>query len=105
VDGTLTACPTASSSGLVCVFFDKDSAVSVLISVWVNGRHLYHPLSTSLGSLLGRLPESEMNRALASVRIDRPLMGGGYARVNFPHDQESASKIILRNGDRLSWQR
>jgi hypothetical protein len=87
------------------MFFDKDSAVSVLISVWVNGRHVYHPLTTTLGSLIGRLPESEVKRALETVSIDRPLMGGGYARVNFPHDQESAGKVILLNGDQLTWRR
>jgi hypothetical protein len=105
VGGTLTACPASSSSGIQCMFFDKDSAVSVLISVWVNGRCVYHPLSTTLGSLIGRLPESEVNRALETISIDRPLMGGGYARVNFPHDQESAGKVILLNGDRLTWRR
>jgi hypothetical protein len=105
VGGTLTACPASSSSALECLFFDKDSAVSVLISVWVNGRHSYRPLSTTLGSLIGRLPESEANRALETVSIDRPLTGGGYARVNFPHDMENASKVILLNGDRLTWRR
>lgn len=104
VGGTLTACPASSSSGLQCMFFDKDTAVSVLISVWVNGRHSYRPLVTTLGSLIGRLPESEAKRALETVSIDRPLTGGGYAKVNFPHDMESASKIILLNGDRLTWQ-
>ena len=105
VGGTLTACPASSSSRIQCMFFDKDSAVSVLISVWVNGRHVYHPLTTTLGSLIGRLPESEVKRALETVSIDRPLMGGGYARVNFPHDQESAGKVILLNGDQLTWRR
>jgi hypothetical protein len=105
VAGTLTGCPPSSSSGLQCMFFDKDSAVSVLISVWINGRHFYHPLSTTLGSLIGRLPESEVNRALATVSIDRPLIVGGYARVNFPHDRDGAGKVILLNGDRLTWQR
>ncbi len=105
VGGTLTACPPSSSSGLQCMFFDKDSAVSVLISVWINGRHVFHPLSTTLGSLIGRLPESEVNRALETVSIDRPIIGGGYARVNFPHDQESAGKVILLNGDRITWRR
>ena len=85
------------------MFFDKDWAVSVLISVRVNGRHLYRLLSTTVGSLIGMLPESEANRALATVSIERPLVGGGYARVNFPHDRESAGKITLLNGDRLTW--
>jgi hypothetical protein len=60
-------------------------------------------VSTTLGSLIGLLPESEVNRALETVSIDRTLLGGGYARVNFPHNMESASKIILLNGDRLTW--
>ena len=102
---TLTACPASSSSGLQCMFFDKDTAVSVLISVSVNGRRSFRPLSTTLGSLIGSLPESEVSRALETVSIDRPLVGGGYASVNFPHDKESASKVILLNGDRLTWRR
>jgi hypothetical protein len=103
VSGTLTACPPSTSSALECQFFDKDWAVSVLMSVWVNGHLAYHPLGTTVGSLLGRLPEDEKNRALASVSLERPLGGGGYARVNFPLDLEGASKIILLNGDRLNW--
>ncbi len=105
VDGTLTGCPPSSSSGLACMFFDKDTAVSVLMSVWVNGRHLYQPLGVTVGSLIGRLPESEWNRALATVSLERPLTAGGYARVNFPHDHESAPKVVLLNGDRLTWHR
>jgi hypothetical protein len=103
VGGPLTGCPPSSSSGLECMLFDKDLAVSVLISVWVNGRHLYRPLTVTVGSLIGTLPESEWNRALTTVSIERPLIGGGYARVNFPHDLEGAGKIILLNGDRLTW--
>lgn len=103
VAGTLTGCPASSSSGLACIFFDKDTALSVLISVWINGHHMYHPLSTTVGSLIGRLPDGEQTRALATVTIDRPLVGGGYARVDFPHDAEGARKIILLNGDRITW--
>ncbi|HEY1895576.1 MAG TPA: hypothetical protein VGG62_04850 [Terracidiphilus sp.] len=103
VAGTLTECPPSSSSRLACLFFDKDSAVSVLMSVWVNGRRLYHPLGTTVGSLIGRLPESEANGALATVSMERPLVGGGYARVNFPHDAEAARQVLLLNGDRLTW--
>jgi hypothetical protein len=105
VDGTQTKCPPVSSPGLECLFFDKDSAVSVLMSVWVNGRHSYRPLGTTVGSLIGLLPESERNRALVTVSMERPLVGGEYARVNFPHDMEGASKVILLNGDRLRWHR
>jgi hypothetical protein len=103
VGGTLTECPPSSSSGLACLFFDKDTAVSVLMSVWVTGRRSYHPLGTTVGSLIGRLPESEANGALATVSMERPLVGGGYARVNFPHDAEAARQVLLLNGDRLTW--
>jgi hypothetical protein len=78
--------------------------VSVLMSVWVNGRLTYNSLSATVGSLLGRLPESERNSALATVSLERPLVGGGYARVIFPHDLEGARNVILLNGDRLAWQ-
>ncbi|HEY1986030.1 MAG TPA: hypothetical protein VGG85_11505 [Terracidiphilus sp.] len=103
--GPLTACPPSSSSTLQCLFFDKDSAVSVLMSVWLNGRRVYRPISTTVGSLLGMLPENETRRALATLSIDRPLLDGGYARVDFPHDAEGARKVLLLNGDRLTWHR
>jgi hypothetical protein len=103
VGGAFTTCPPSSSPGFECVFFDKDSTVSVLMSVWVNGRHLYRPPSATVWTLIGRLPESERDRALATVSIERPLIGGGYARVNFPHDREGAGTVLLLNGDRLTW--
>ncbi len=105
LSGALTSCPVSSSSRLGCMFFDKDSAVSVMMSVWVNGRHIYRPLSTTVGSLMGMLPESEVNRALATVSLERPLVGGVYAPVKFPNDAEGARKIVLLNGDRLTWKR
>jgi len=104
VDGTLTACPPPSSSRLQCLFLGKDSAVSVLMSVWVNGRLTYNSLGATVGSVLGRLPDSERNSALATVSLERPLADGGYARVDFPHDLEGARNVILLNGDRLAWQ-
>jgi hypothetical protein len=105
VDQALTTCPASSPARLECMFFDKDSAVSVMMSIWVNGRHLYRPLTTTVGSLIGMLPESEGNRALATVSLERALVGGGYARVNFPQNAEGARKVLLLNGDRLTWKR
>jgi hypothetical protein len=101
--GASASCPASSSSELQCMLFDKDSAVSVLMSVWVNGRHLYRPMSATLGSVIGMLPEAQVNRALSTATIERPLIGGGYARVKFPQDAEGARKVILLNGDRLTW--
>jgi hypothetical protein len=105
VDGTMTECPPRSSSGLGCLFLGKDSAVSVLMTVWMNGRRTYISLGATVGSQLGRLPESERTQALATVSLERPLVGGGYARVEFPHDPESARNVILLNEDRLAWRR
>jgi hypothetical protein len=104
VAGTLTGCPPpASSLGLECQFLGRDSAVSVLMSVRVNGHPTYSPLGTTLGSLLGRMPDSERKLALETISMERPLVGGGYARVNFPHDWDSTRNVILLNGDRLTW--
>jgi hypothetical protein len=95
VDRAITTCPPSYSSHVECMFFDRDSAVSVMMSIWVNGRHLYRPLTTTLGSLIGMLPESEANRALATVSLERPLVGGGYARVNFPHDARALARSFF----------
>jgi hypothetical protein len=95
-------CP-ASLTAVNCVSFGKETAVSLLSSLWVNGRRSYRPVGTTLGYMIDILPKDKKARALATISLKRPLPTGGYAEVTFPKTTEDAQQIILLSGDRLTW--
>ena len=96
------ACET-HQPGVVCVVFVNDS-VSLLESLWINGRSTLYPLGTQLVSLLRELPQDKRARALSSVRVMRPLASGTYAEYLFPKTMEGLTQVTLLPGDRVAWQ-
>jgi hypothetical protein len=100
------ACPVASPAEIDCVSFNKGTAVSLLSSLWINGRLLYLPLGTSLYYVVETVSRSEHGqaRALETISLRRPLATGGYAEVIFPRSLTSAQQVILLSGDRLTWE-
>jgi len=98
-------CPVGLPTAIDCISFGEKTAVSLLASVWINGRLLYRPLGTTVGYMIETLSKSgsEQARALETISVRRPLTTGGYAAVNFPKTLASANQVILLNGDRLSW--
>jgi hypothetical protein len=81
-------CPVASPAEIDCVSFNKETAVSLLSSLWINGRLIYLPLGTSLYYVVETVSRSEHEqaRALETISLGRPLATGGYAEVIFPPD-------------------
>ena len=97
-------CPRALPATVDCVAFNQETAVSLLASVWVNGRLLYRPPGTTVAYLVEVLKsDREQARALQTLSLRRPLITGGYAEVVFPRTMESAQQVILLSGDRLTW--
>ena len=88
--------------GLVCVIFVNDS-VSLLTSLWVNGRSTLYPLGTQLVTLLSELPQAKQAKALSSARVMRPLASGAYAQILFSKTMEGARQVTLLPGDRVAW--
>jgi len=99
-------CPRAFPATVDCVAFHQETAVSLLASLWLNGRLLYRPPGTTVASLVGLLKsDREQARALQTLSLRRPLITGGYAEVVFPRTMESAQQVILLSGDRLAWKK
>jgi hypothetical protein len=99
-------CPAGSSAAVECVAFNKENAVSLLSSIWVNGQLLYRPPGTTLGYIVETLLKTdEQARAFETLSLKRPLITGGYAEVTFPKTLANAQQIILLSGDRIAWKR
>jgi hypothetical protein len=96
------ACAT-HQPGSVCVIFVNDS-VSLLASLWINGRSTLYPLGTQLAVLLRELPQGKQAKALSSVRVIRPLASGAYTEILFPKTMEGLTQVTLLPHDRVSWQ-
>lgn len=79
------------------------ASVSLFIPIWVNGHRKEYPLGTQLSLLLALLPEAERPLTLRSVRVDRAIPNGGFARVIFPNTSEGPVQVVLLAGDHISW--
>jgi hypothetical protein len=101
-ESSIGDCP-ALPSKIVCVPFGKDTGVSLLFPVWLNGKLSYRPIGTTLGYMIDILSAKEKTRALETMELKRPLATGGYADVIFKKSFEDAQQIFLLNGDRLTW--
>jgi hypothetical protein len=101
-DSNTGDCPAVPSK-IVCVPFGKDTGVSLLLPIWLNGKLSYRPIGTTLGYMIDILPVKEKTRALETIELKRALATGGYADVIFKRNIEDAQQIFLLNGDRLTW--
>jgi hypothetical protein len=97
-----TSCAGVRDS-VICAAFPNGASVSLFIPVWVNGHRAEYPLGTHLGLILGQFPETEQPSTLESVRVDRPIPNGGFARIIFPKTYEGVIQVVLVAGDRISW--
>jgi hypothetical protein len=88
---------------VICSVISNGASVSLFIPIWVNGRRAEYPLGTQLSMILGQLPDAERPSTLKSVRVDRPIPNGGFARVIFPETSEGTVQVVLVTGDRISW--
>jgi hypothetical protein len=88
---------------VICSAISNGASVSLFIPIWVNGHRAEYPLGTHLGLILGQLPEAEQPSTLESVRVDRPIPNGGFARLIFPTTYEGVIQVVVVAGDRISW--
>lgn len=88
---------------VVCRAISNGASVSLFIPIWVNGHRKEYPLGTQLSLLLALLPEAERPSTLESVRVDRAIPNGGFARVFFPNTSEGPVQVVLLADDQISW--
>lgn len=99
----LRTCPANLSSSTDCVRFEQGTAVSLLASIWINGRLSYRSFGFTLGQVLELLPVNEQPRAIATFTLQRPLRRGGYANIVIARNPDATEQIILLPGDRITW--
>jgi hypothetical protein len=88
--------------GTTCVDLPSGS-VSLLSSIWINGRRTTCPFGASLASRLFLLPEVNQAEALESVQVSRRLGVGHYASIHLTRTIEGAQHLLLLPGDRIEW--
>jgi hypothetical protein len=88
---------------VICTVISNGASVSLFIPIWVSGHRKEYPLGTQLSLLLALLPETERPSTLESVRVDRGIPNGGFARVIFPNTSEGPVQVVLLPGDHISW--
>jgi hypothetical protein len=97
-----TSCASTGNT-VICSAISNGASVSLFIPIWVNGHRAEYPLGTQLGLVLGQFPETERPSTFESVRVDRPIPNGGFARVIFSKTSEGPVQVVLVAGDRISW--
>ena len=88
--------------GTICVDLPSGS-VSLLSTIWINGRRTTCPFGVSLASRLFLLPEVNQAEALESVQVSRRLGVGHYASIHLTRTIEGAQHLLLLPGDRIEW--
>jgi hypothetical protein len=84
-----------------CVIF-PDGTVSLLSTVTVNGHAALYAPGITLSQVIGTLSPPSDEKAMETVTVQRPYLGS-YATIRFDRNRSEMRKLILINGDRISW--
>jgi hypothetical protein len=84
-----------------CLIF-PDGTPSLLSTVTVNGHTALYGPGITLAQVIGTLNPPTYEKAMETVTVQRPYLGN-YATIRFDRNQSEMRKLILINGDRISW--
>jgi hypothetical protein len=84
-----------------CLIF-PDGTPSLLSTVTVNGHAALYAPGMTLGQVIGTLSPPMYEKAMETVTVQRPYLGN-YAPIRFDRNRSAMRKLILINGDRISW--
>jgi len=79
-----------------------DGTISLLSTITINGRAALYAPGTTLAQVLEVNTADKPDRTLQAVTVQRRF-DDHYATILFSRDRETASKLILINGDRIKW--
>lgn len=88
--------------GTLCTEFPR-GAPSLYYAVRVNGHWTACLFGASLAAFLRPFPQPEQMKALEAGKVFRRLNRDHYAEINFPHNENGASELLLLPGDRIEW--
>jgi len=83
-------------------FIFSDGTASLLSTVTVNGQATLYAPGVTLSQVIGTIRPTMYERAMQTVTVERPYLGN-YATIRFDRKRSEMSKLILINGDRISW--
>jgi hypothetical protein len=83
-------------------FIFTDGTVSLLSTVTVNGHAALYAPGVTLSQVMGTIRPRMYERAMQTVTVERAYLGN-YATIRFDRKRSEMSKLILINGDRVSW--
>jgi hypothetical protein len=89
------------SPDTACLIF-PDGTASLLSTVTVNGHAALYAPGITLSQIIGTIRPDRYERALQTVTIQRPYLGT-YATIRFDRNRSEMGKLILINGDRITW--
>jgi hypothetical protein len=83
-------------------FVFSNGTLSLLSTVTVNGRATLYAPGVTLSQVIGTVSPAMYERAIETVTVERPYLGN-YRTIRFERTRSEMSKLILINGDRISW--
>jgi hypothetical protein len=84
-----------------CLIFPEGTP-SLLSTVTVNGRAALYAPGETLAQVIGTLSTPTYEKAMETVTVQRPYLGN-HATIRFDRNLSEMRKLILINGDRISW--
>jgi hypothetical protein len=84
-----------------CLIF-PDGTASLLSTVTINGHAALYAPGITLSQIIGTIRPAMQERAMQTVTVQRPYLGN-YATIRFDHSRSEMRKLILINGDRITW--
>jgi hypothetical protein len=83
-------------------FIFRDGTASLLSTITVNGHATLYAPGMTLSQVIGAIRPEMYERAMQTITVERPYLGN-YATIHFDRTRAEMSKLILINGDRISW--
>jgi hypothetical protein len=83
-------------------FIFSDSTASLLSTITVNGHAVLYAPGMTLSQVIGTIRPARYERAMQTVTVERQYLGS-YATIRFDRNRSEMSKLILINGDRITW--
>ncbi len=95
-------CSGLQISEVTCAFFDGTVTVSPMIQVTLNGTPNYVPIGSKLWFVLPQVNANQRAALVRGLRLTRSFQGKP-TEVQFVHNEDALSQLLLVGGDRISW--
>jgi hypothetical protein len=97
-----TPCKALARGHITCVRFDGSVTVSPMLQVLVNGSINYVPIGSKLWFVLPHTPQLQETAFIRTLRVQR-LFQNKTVDLQFNHDEEGVSQVLLVGGDKVTW--